>query len=53
MRRVVQLAVESTVAKLLLAKAVNPGDTIELTLADIQPILDANKKADQIADRPS
>ena len=53
MRRVVQRAVESTVAKLLLAKAVNPGDTIELTLADIQPILDAKKKADQIADRPS
>ena len=53
MRRVVQRAVESTVAKLVLAQEVSPGDTIQLTLEQVQVILDSKQKADQIADRPS
>lgn len=53
MRRVVQRAVESTVAKLLLAQAVAPGGTIELTYDQVREILDKNKTADQIFEQPS
>lgn len=48
MRRVVQRAVESTVAKLLLSQQVQPGGTIELTKEYLQSILDTKQKADQI-----
>ncbi len=50
MRRVVQRAVESTVAKLLLSQSVQPGGTIELTRDQLHGILDTKQKADQIAD---
>lgn len=53
MRRVVQRAVESTVAKLVLSRQVLPGQTIELTLEQVRSILDTKQKADQIADRLS
>lgn len=53
MRRVVQRAVESTVAKLVLSRQVLPGQTIELTLDQVRSILDTKQKADQIADRLS
>lgn len=53
MRRVVQRAVESTVAKLVLAQQVTPGQTIELSLEQVRAILDTKQKADQLTDRPS
>lgn len=53
MRRVVQRAVESTVAKLVLSRQVLPGQTIELTLEQVRSVLDTKQKADQIADRLS
>lgn len=50
MRRVVQRAVESTVAKLLLSQSVQPGGTIELTRDQLFAILDKKQQADAIAD---
>jgi len=49
MRRVVQRAVENTVAKQMLAGSVQPGSTITITLDQVQQILDAKEQADQIA----
>lgn len=52
MRRVVQRAVENTVAKLLLAGAVQPGSKIELTREHIETVLNSRKEADSIATSP-
>ncbi len=49
MRRVVQKAVENTVAKLMLAGSVNPGDTITLTRDQIASIIDTREAANRIA----
>lgn len=48
MRRVVQRAVENTVAKLLLAKEVQPGGSVEVTLEQVETILKTKEKADRI-----
>lgn len=49
MRRVVQKAVENTVAKLLLAGVLQPGGTVELTLEHVSAILGAKQQADAYA----
>ncbi|MGY4893618.1 MAG: AAA family ATPase [Candidatus Saccharimonadota bacterium] len=49
MRRVVQRAVENTVAKLLLANEAKPGSTIEITKDQVQAILGSKQKADILA----
>ena len=49
MRRVVQRAVENTVAKLVLADEVSAGGTIEITLEHVTKILDGRRAADEIA----
>lgn len=49
MRRVVQRAVENTVAKLLLSNEVSPGGTIEITHEQVASILGSKSQADQIA----
>lgn len=46
MRRVVQRAVENTVANLLLAGEATPGQTISLTLEQVRAIIDKKKQAD-------
>jgi ATP-dependent Clp protease ATP-binding subunit ClpA len=48
MRRVVQRAVESTVAKQLLEQKVTPGGTITIDLQQVQDILDRTNRAEQI-----
>lgn len=48
MRRVVQKAVENTVAKLMLAGSVNPGDTITLTRDQVASIISTREMADRI-----
>jgi ATP-dependent Clp protease ATP-binding subunit ClpA len=48
MRRVVQRSVENTVAKLMLAKKVEAGGSIEITLDQVKEILDKKKQADDI-----
>lgn len=48
MRRVVQRAVESTVAKLLLAGTATPGSVIELTKQDVEAVLGPAEQAQQI-----
>ena len=40
MRRMVQKAVENTVAKMLLSGSVNPGDVIKLDLSDVTSVID-------------
>ncbi len=50
MRRVVQRAVENTVAKQMLAGAVPPGSVIEITLEQVRQILDTEAQANRIAD---
>lgn len=50
MRRVVQRAVENTVAKQMLAKQVEAGATIEITLEQVASMLDAHKKAQKMID---
>jgi ATP-dependent Clp protease ATP-binding subunit ClpC len=50
MRRVVQRAVENTVAKALLSRAVIPGSAIEITLEQVRDILDKHTAAQQIID---
>lgn len=52
MRRVVQRAVENTVAKQMLSGSVTPGSTIEITLEQVQQILGSKQQADQIAGGP-
>jgi ATP-dependent Clp protease ATP-binding subunit ClpA len=49
MRRVVQRAVENTVAKLLLSKEATPGSTIEITRDQVETMLRSKSQADQIA----
>jgi ATP-dependent Clp protease ATP-binding subunit ClpC len=49
MRRVVQRAVENTVAKLLLSNEVSAGGSIEITLEQVKSILDRTAQANQIA----
>ncbi len=51
MRRVVQRAVESNVAKLILSGRVQPGQTIQLTREHVESILDKKQQADDIAAR--
>lgn len=46
MRRVVQKAVENTVAKKMLEGSVGPGETIEISFANVQQILTTEKHAD-------
>jgi ATP-dependent Clp protease ATP-binding subunit ClpC len=48
MRRVVQRAVENTVAKQMLARTAEAGDSIEVTLEQVQSILQKGKQADEI-----
>lgn len=48
MRRVVQRAVENTVAKQMLAGSAAPGSTIEITLAEVQQILGSEERATQM-----
>jgi len=48
MRRVVQRAVENTVAKQMLAGTAAPGSTIEITLAQVQQILGSEQQASQL-----
>lgn len=48
MRRVVQRAVENTVAKLLLAKEIQPGGSVEITLEQVESIIQTKEKADRI-----
>ena len=48
MRRVVQRAIENTVAKEMLGGNVTPGTTIHITLAQVQSVLGAEVAANQI-----
>ena len=50
MRRVVQRAVENTVAKQMLSGDVEPGSVIEITLDQVKQILDSKSNAQQIID---
>ena len=49
MRRVVQRAVENTVAKQMLSGSVNPGSTVEITLAQVEQILGKEEEANRLA----
>ncbi len=49
MRRVVQKAVENTVAKQMLAGSVNPGDTIYITGEQVTQIFATSEQAKVIA----
>ena len=51
MRRVVQRAVENTVAKLMLAREVQAGGSIEITLDQVKSMLDKKKQADGIVEK--
>lgn len=53
MRRVVQRAVENTVARLLLSNEVQAGGAIQITLEQVQSILDKTTQADAIAQNAS
>lgn len=48
LRRVVQRAVESTVAKLLLSNEVQPGSSIELNLDRVKSVIETKRQADEI-----
>ena len=50
MRRVVQRAVENTVAKQLLAKEVQPGGVVEISREQVESIIQTKQKADRIQD---
>jgi ATP-dependent Clp protease ATP-binding subunit ClpC len=52
MRRVVQRAVENTVAKQMLSGVVTPGSTVEISLEQVQGILGSEEAANQIAGTP-
>lgn len=52
MRRVVQRAVESNVAKLILSGQLQPGQTVELTRDHVATILDKKQQADTIINAP-
>jgi ATP-dependent Clp protease ATP-binding subunit ClpC len=49
MRRVVQKAVENTVAKKVLSGEVEPGGVVEITLEQVQAIVSVKAQADEIA----
>ena len=49
MRRVVQRAVENTIAKQMLSGAATPGSTITLTLEQVESVLRTRQEADDIA----
>lgn len=49
MRRVVQRAVENTVAKQMLSGAATPGSTIEISREQVEQILGSQREASQIA----
>jgi ATP-dependent Clp protease ATP-binding subunit ClpC len=49
MRRVVQRAVENTVAKKVLSGEVQPGGVVEITLEQVQAIVSTKVQADEIA----
>lgn len=49
MRRIVQRAVENTVAKQMLSGTVAPGSIIEISLEQVQQILGTQQQADKIA----
>ena len=51
MRRVVQRAVENTVAKLLLSNEVSAGGSIEINLEQVSSILDKNVQANKILNK--
>ena len=51
MRRVVQRAVENTVAKLLLSNEVTPGSTITITREQVETILSTRAQADEIIEQ--
>lgn len=53
MRRVVQRAVENTVAKQMLAGSVAPGSIIEISLEQVQQILESASAANQITNENS
>jgi ATP-dependent Clp protease ATP-binding subunit ClpA len=48
MRRVVQRAVENTVAKQMLSGTVEPGSIIEISLDQVKQIIESKTNADQI-----
>lgn len=50
LRRVVQRAVESTVAKMLLSGDATPGSTVHLTGEMVQGIIDTKRQADEIVE---
>ncbi|NCU37798.1 ATP-dependent Clp protease ATP-binding subunit [Candidatus Saccharibacteria bacterium] len=49
MRRVVQKAVENTVAKMMLGGKVNPGDTITITADQVRLVFASNESAQAVA----
>lgn len=51
MRRVVQRAVENTVAKLLLSNEAAPGSTITITREQVESILSSRSEADKIVEQ--
>lgn len=53
MRRIVQRAVENTVAKQMLSGAVEAGSTIEITFEQVQSILGVEQQANEIIDQSS
>ena len=44
MRRIVQRSIEDILAKRMLSDVVAPGTTVEITLADVQDVIDQSKK---------
>jgi ATP-dependent Clp protease ATP-binding subunit ClpA len=50
MRRIVQRAVENIVAKAMLAKQVDVGGSVEISLADVQNVLEKSKTAGALAE---
>ena len=50
MRRIVQRAVENTVARQMLSGSVLPGSTIEITLSQVEQILSTESQANRIAE---
>lgn len=49
MRRIIQRAVENTVAKRMLSGDVEPGSVIEISLDEVKQIIESKNQADQIA----
>jgi ATP-dependent Clp protease ATP-binding subunit ClpA len=53
MRRVVQKAVENTVAKKMLSGTVAPGDVIRISKEEVETILGTEQQANAIAEQNS